>query len=124
MRRASLVDVEDAREARGGEHGVRVGEQRVESRVVRARDLDRTLARRPRRPPVGLRPERMATGWLHEHDLGTQVGEHASRDRGRLPGEIDDTNAGEQRLHYDWVSSAAAADSTVVPAKNSGSSEP
>jgi hypothetical protein len=78
---------------------VRLGEERVEARVVGPAHLDRTLAGRPRRPPVRLAAERMTAGRLDEHDLGAQVGEDPPRDRRGLAREVEDAKSVEQCWH-------------------------
>jgi hypothetical protein len=45
---------------------------------------------------VGHRAQRHAVGWLDEHDVGAEIGEHPSRDRGGLAGEVDDADSFEQ----------------------------
>ena len=64
--------------------------------VVGARDGHAALAGGPRGEAVGQRTQRVALGWLDEHDVGAQVGEEAPGHRGRLTGQVDDAHAVEQ----------------------------
>jgi hypothetical protein len=41
----------------------------------------------------------MPSGWLHDHDVGAEIGEDPSRDRRRLTREVDDAEPVEQCRH-------------------------
>jgi hypothetical protein len=49
---------------------------------------------------MGRRSERVVAGRLDDHDLGSEIAEHAAGDRARLAGEVDDPHALEQPARH------------------------
>ena len=101
LRSVRGIDRPRAGNAWGVDHDVGAGEELVQARVVGAVDHHAALPGAPRGPVVGERPQSHALRRFHEHDVGSEIGEHPPGRGRRLPSQIDDANTFQQRRSHD-----------------------